>query len=303
MPFLSGPNKTKKLNLSYNFGQIDFRCKEIRRRVSLGVVEYAFWDGDPELIELVKPMFQKKIVLWSLDPHPGPVDDIRSLIEPLGVEFFENIIQEQNRCNRMCVCNFKNNLVNYSVSEIYRPKVEVFDRIYVDSKISSDIARADVFLVTSTIPFIDLYMRYNRSIFVVAAIRYPYAIDFDQNKWMSLNTRLTTLMKNKLYIVGANSYYDVEFMHFFLGIRPDYIPSFAGYTGEHYQPVLKSFLYARRTYKLDEFWNNKFEFYYKRVNSTFKIKEFKRAYKSGYEFSDLTKHLGIVHQPYQVFPF
>ena len=302
-------NRILRVNLSTTSGQagnqsrIPSRCDEIRRRVSWGIVEYVSWDGDPKLKELVKPLFKKnKLVIWSIDPHPGPLDDIRSIIEPLGVEFIEHIIQERKRCHRMCVCSLSSaqNLPQISNSEVYHPKQNVFDRIYSDPRAALDLARADGFLVACSISFIDLYSRYNRSIIIVAPIRYHYDINFDSKKWLLLNDNLGTLMSNRRNTIGANSHYDLEFMHYFLGARPDYIPGFAGYTGEHYQPTRKSFLYARRPYNLGTFWNEQFDNHFKHINATFEIEQFKILYKSGYEFADLAKHMGIVHQPYQV---
>lgn len=293
---ISRVNATQRRNLS--------RCEEIRRRVSWGLVDYAEWDGDPELMELVKPIFKKKrLVVWGLDPHPGPLDDIRSIIEPLGVEFIENIIQERDRCPRMCVCDLRGNLPKLTREEIYKPRKQAFDRIYnyTTTNASHEIERVDSFLVAQTTPFIELFMRYNRSIITVATVRYPYAINFDIKLWYSLNDKLRTLMSSHLNIVGANSIYDVEFMHYYLGARPDYIPGCAVYTGEHYQPTRKSFLYARRPYnRIGQFWNQQVNNHYKFINATFKIENLEIVYKSKYEFSDIAKHLGIVHQPYQV---
>ena len=277
------------------------RCNEIRRRVSQGIVDYSNWDGDEELLELLQPIFTKKrLVVWGLDPHPGPTDDMRSLMEPLGVEFLEHIITEPKRCNRMCVCNMSENLPSLSLSEVYRPNKEVFDKIYNDPRASVDIARADAFIIGPTVPYIELYMRYNKSVILVTSLRYNYAVDFDTTRWVQLNKMLQELLKSPKHVIGANNLYDLEFLHYFLGVRPDYVSGFAGYTGEHYQPSKKSFLYARQPYGVAKFWNEQFGKYYKLIKATFVLEQFIDVYKSDHEFIDLSKHLGIVHQPYQV---
>ena len=277
------------------------RCEEIRRRVSWGIIEYAQWDGDDELIELLQPIFTKKrLVVWGLDPHPGPADDMRSIMEPLGVEFLEHIIMEPKRCHRMCVCNMAENLPPLTLPEVYRPNKKVFDKIFNDPRASVDIARADAFIIGPIVPYIELYMRYNKSIILVTPIRYNYAVDFDPTQWFQLNNMLQELLKSRKHVIGANSLYDLEFLHYFLGVRPDYVSGFAGYTGEHYQPSKKSFLYARQPYGVAKFWNEQYAKYYRLINATFVLKQFFDVYKSGHEFIDLTKHLGIVHQPYQV---
>ena len=293
---------TTKSNSMNNQNRNRSRCEEVRRRVSWGLVDYANWDGDPELKELVRPMFKKKrFVIWSLDLHPGPLDDIRSIIEPLGVEFIEKVIHEPNRCDRMCVCDLSKNLPKLTLNEIHHPNSEVFNRVYNHPKTSLAIARSDALLVTCPIPFVELFMRYNCSIIVVAAIRYYFGYRFQPTRWAALDKLMRKLMSNPRNVISANSYYDLEIMHYYIGARPDYIPGFAVYTGEHYEPIHSSFLYAKRPYGgFFTFWDQQFNHHYRLINATFRIDHFHVLYKSGHEFSDVSKHLGIVHQPYQV---
>lgn len=278
----------------------DIQCKEIRRRVSRGVVEYANWDGDDELQELLKPIFTKKrLVIWSLDHHPAPIFDVKSLVEPLGVELIDHSIY--GHCQRMCSCDDFKSLSPLEEGDLlFKIDSRLVDRIYRDPRAAPDIARADAFLVAYSIPLIELFMRYNRSIIVVAAIRYHLWLP-EVSRWRKLNDWLRELSSQRRHVIGANSRYDVEYMHYFLGARPDYVPSFAGYTGEHYNPTRRSFLYAHRVFDdIGPYWNEQFERQYRLIGAEFHVEKLRVRYKAGYANSDLAAHLGIIHRPYQV---
>lgn len=276
------------------------RCKEIRRRISWGIVDYAKRDGDAELMELVKPIFVKKrLVVWSTDHHFGPISDIRSLIEPLGVEFIEHLPIPPKICRLMCSCDIDKERRSY-VYDTGRPGEKLYEQISKDQIAAPDIARADAFLVTCSIPIVEYFARLNRSIIAVAAIRFDFTLWIDDNKWAKLNNLIGALTPDRRHVFGANNLYDREYMHFFTGARPDYIPSFCGYTGEYYSPSINSFLYSRRPPGFPFFWTESFDREYRRIKATFKLHHIQRAYPCGHEFADLVKHLGFVHLPYEV---
>lgn len=299
---ISGPDACAS-RLSFNESEADV-CKETNRLKHWGLVDYVRWDGDPELKQLVQPLFKKKpLVVWHLDLHTGPVADIRALIGPLGVEVVEHTEFPPPKCNfPRCMCSQSEKISPYIPHNPVRPSKELYEKVATDPLAAPDIARADAFLITCTTPLVELYMRYNRSIIVAQAIRYEYTAYGDLNKWREMNERIRAIYKHRQHVIGANSLFDVEYMHYFTGVRPDYIPSFCPYTGAHYQPVRKSFLYARRhkVHQIGSFWAEQFDREYYRIRATFSITQMMDLYDCGYFFSDLAKHLGIVHLPYQV---
>ena len=266
----------------------------------MGIVDYVNWDGDAELKNLLNPIFKNKpLVIWSLDHHPSPLYDIRSLVEPLGVEFIEHSIYPQ--CQRMCSCDDFKSLspLNYN-DLLFNLNNETFERLYQDPLSASDIARADAFLVGYSLPLVELFLRYNRSIIALSTIRYNLWAK-GQLRWDQQNDQLRALSSQRRHVIGANNYYDVEYMHYFLGARPDYIPSFSGYTGEHYNPKRQSFLYSHRVFNdIGPYWKERFERQYLRIHAKFIIVGLRARYKTGYDYWDLAAHLGIVHLPYQV---
>ena len=276
------------------------QCMEVKRRVRWGIVDYVKWDGDPELQELLKPIFTKKrLVIWSLDHHPSPLYDIRSLVEPLGVEFIEHSVYHQ--CQRMCSCDDFTSLSPLHFNDLLSNLNEnMIDRLYNDPLSAPDIERADAFLVAYSYPLVELFMRYNRSTILMSTIRYNTWLP-EPSRWSQINDRLRELLPHKRNVIVANNHYDIEYMHYFLGTRPEYVPCFSGYTGEHYNPTRQSFLYSHRPFDdIGPFWTESFKLQYRRINANFIIDELRVRYKSNYDFSDLAAHLGIVQRPYQV---
>ena len=275
------------------------RCEEIRRRVSWGVVDYANWDGDPELLELVQPIFKKKrLVVWSVDHHPGPISDVRSIIEPLGVEFIEHTLYFGHRaCERFCTCGHFAGMTQFDARWILHPGNHLYDHIYRDPVAAPDIARADAFVVMYTTPLLELYQRYkNHSVILVSPARYELTYRNDFNRWRNLNNIINTLSAERRHVISANNLYDVEYMHYFLGTRPDYVPCFSGYTGSHYNPIRKEFAYARHR-SFVHGWDETFKRQYRRINATFSMNDLEFII---YDYSDLSQFLGIIHYPYQV---
>lgn len=266
------------------------------------------WDGDAELTQLLKPIFkEKKLVIWHLDNHLSPAADIRTLIEPLGVELIEHTEFTSERCAPpRCFCSTQSkNLSPQTIStRVFSPTKDLIERVARDLLAADDIARSDAFLITLTTPLIELYMRYNRSIIIADAIRYDSLSYGDWNRYHEINKHIRNLYQHRRNIIGANSLYDVEYMYYYTGVRPDYITSFCAYTGVHYEPVRKSFLYAYRRvdpgFVRSGSWSDQFVREYKHIKATFIIQHTMDIYKLGYSHSDLAHHLAIVHLPYQV---
>ena len=278
------------------------RCKEMRRRVREGLIDYARNEGDEELNKLLRPLFtKKKLVVWSLDHHIGPISDLRNLFEPLGVEFIEHTLY--HNCELMCTCDQLENTPLFNQKNILHIQSQMIKEFYNRYNNERDIVRTDAFVVTYSIPLVELYELLNRSIIVLDALRYEVTLRHDTNRWNALNERIRNLVLADVHrgrhIIGANSRYDVEYMHYFTGIKPEYIPNFCAYTGEHYNPSRHSFLYARRPLRqVGDYWYKPFENHYKKINATFQILELTKAYKN-FDFSTIASHLGVVYLPYQ----
>ena len=274
------------------------RCAKVRHRVSQGVLDYINDHGDAELQELIKPLFhKKKLVVWSLDHHIGPISDLRSLFEPLGVEFIEHTLY--HNCDLMCTCEQQKGFPIFNSHNIIYVNPDDFERFYKENKNEYDIERSHVFLVSYSMAILPLYSLFNRSVIAVASLRYERTVHSDKHRWYALNEHIRTLATHKRHVIGANSLYDKEYMRYFTGIVPDLIPSFCAYTGAHYNPTRMSYLYARRPWiPLGNTWHTRVVEHFSKIKGNFKIHDLTHIYKQ-HEYSDVAAHLGVVYVPYQ----
>ena len=288
------------------------RCARIRREVSGGVVQYALRDGDPELRALVQPLFpaqgnetwaerERRLVVWSADHHIGPISDLRSIFEPLGVEFLEHTLY--HACDVMCTCDQLHNTRVLDKDNIFRVDDQLVRRFLSAYADDADLQRADVLLVSYSFPLLEIFQHYNKSIIAIAPLRYDFPLQSQPAHWLALNDILRAMNSSPHNVLGANNLYDVEYIRYFSGLRVDYVPSFCGYTGEFYNPLRRSFLYSQRRLKLGPrlgpYWNSRFDATYKQLNASFKIENYRAKYQQ-FEYRDLATHLGIVYIPYQV---
>ena len=146
------------------------RCTEVRRRVSQGVLDFIRDYGDDELRALIAPIFtKKKLVLWSVDHHFGPVSDLRGLFEPLGVEFLEHTLY--SNCALMCTCDQLSSSPVFDATQIIYPDSDVLEQYYMEARRNPDFRRADTVLVTYTTALLQAYKRLKKSVILIETIR------------------------------------------------------------------------------------------------------------------------------------
>ena len=81
------------------------RCERVRQRLATSLAAYVqrIAPNDQSFQELLKPMFpEKHLVIWSSQANAGPLLDLRSLLEPLGVDFIEHTTGRT--CRQLCDC-------------------------------------------------------------------------------------------------------------------------------------------------------------------------------------------------------
>ena len=279
------------------------RCKEVRRRISHGLEDYARRSGDAELQALVQPVFtHKKLVVWSADHHIGPMADLRSLFEPLGVEFLEHTLYFH--CDRMCTCDQKTNTKVLDERNVLRALgSDVIERFMREHRNDYDFSRADAYLSSWSSNLLELFMRYNKSIIFHCPIRFDYPLNGQPDHSRTVIDLIQRLGTNEANVFSANSRYDAHYIKYFTGINVDYVPSFCVYTGETYHPIRKSFLLWDRRIGfnngLREYWTDHFDGYIKRSGVKIELLDVRSVYR-GIEYRDVVKHLRITHIPYQV---
>ena len=98
------------------------RCERVRQRVATSLANYVqrVAPYDDNLKELLKPMFSEKhLVVWSTQANAGPLLDLRSLLEPLGVDFIEHTVL--HNCRQLCDCNAPSKRIEAATAGLENP--------------------------------------------------------------------------------------------------------------------------------------------------------------------------------------
>ena len=269
---------------------------EIRRRISEGVFVYAKRVNDSELNSLITPIFtKKKLVVWSLDHHPGPISDIRSFFETLGVEFLEHTLYEP--CDMFCTCDQLHGFKVLGYNDLLRPISSDTTQRFLNAYLNdTDFQRSDAFLNSWSAPLFDVFVRVKRPVIYITSMRLDTAVEGDPNGWDRMSRHIQRLADNPENIIGANNRYDVEYIKYFTGRTIDYIPSFCAYTEYYYKPTRNSFLKARKIYwhLIAGYWDPRYKSHYIKINASFKLEA------GSYEPSNIAANRGVLHIPYEV---
>ena len=280
--------------------QID-RCERIGELITKGLLEYVEREGDKELRELVRPLFtHRKLVIWTSDHHSAPVLDLRSLLEPLGVEFIDHTLY--TKCRYFCHCSGKRSLRvldEDNVLSMTPTLIADFQKSY--PKNDNEIARVDAFAMFYCFSQFEMFRPYNKSIIAISALRYE-ACRKQPRRWEELNGNLSELYGSPSHVIGANNQYDKEYIGYFTGLRIELLPSFCLYSGGYYNPIHHSYLISAQrdgfSRAFSVFWDDEFKTHYRRLNATFILGPL-RGNEGKYETWDWASHFGIVNVPYQ----
>ena len=285
------------------------RCRRIKQLVAQGLLEYVLREADEELCALVRPLFtNRKLVIWTSDHHSAPVLDLRSMLEPLGVEFIDHTLFPS--CRFYCLCDGKRNLKVLTEENVLEMGPELMERFHKAYPVNnSDFARVDAFAMFHCSSQYEMFRIYNKSIISIATLRYETCRK--PRRWTELNETLSKLYGRPEHVIGTSGKYDKEYIRYFTGLKVDLVPNFCAYTGGWYNPITNNgsyLLYPQRdgfAGQFAKFWNSEFTNHYKMQNATFKLVSKQTKYTKDWvrvtthETWDLGSYLGIVNVPYQ----
>jgi hypothetical protein len=120
-------------------------------------------------------------------------------------------------------------------------------------------------------------------------VRYDLWTSDVKDRWHDWHYWFGKAVRDGRLFVSANSLYDVQYCHYFTGIKPEFIPSMCDYSGLSYTGELDTTL----------IWDARSE----RVHSLFaqsnpNIRPVRGLYPGRYDWKNIPKHKAIVHVPY-----
>jgi hypothetical protein len=194
-------------------------------------------------------LFSRKLFLFNLDLHISVIGDLR-----------------RGLANHRSV-----KLVSWSLSQhnwVFRKYLRGADPIEViDSKnwtaispamVDSFLARYrrflrsfDGFVVTYPIPFVELFLEFEKPILTVGAIRYEHPFSQKPQDWERLDENLKRLVRSEPGLMVANNQGDADYMQHFLGEHIPVVPSVCDYIQLPPQSVPTLRVFQAKSFELE----------------------------------------------------
>ncbi|ESN93039.1 hypothetical protein HELRODRAFT_165195 [Helobdella robusta] len=237
----------------------------------------------------------KSLVIWATEWHMTPIKDVENLLTPFGVKVI-NYNLDPYRCEfQRKACEARKNLKVLNPSNVLDALPKVVDKYIETYRNDAEMNSVDVVYCGYPASLCEVYVQLNKSVLVLATTRYDVG-RYTAERWRKLNDNFRILAKKPWNIFGGNNLYDARFIQYYTGIKTHHIPSMCDYTGAEYTNTKTTFLILRRR---DRGFNNifykKFEDACHLINCSAKIKLL-----GNYDYSNLAKHRGVVHVPYQI---
>jgi len=184
--------------------------------------------------------FPGKTFVWSTDMHPGPISCSVNLFEEIGgvvhaeIDFYA-VFDNRIRKKDLKVLNIDSwrGFGLEPCPKLYR------ERFYQAYKNDPEMNRVDVIICSHPAANCELYMPWAASKLLivypstrlefgrnddVVDWRKPYLHNGSDTRWLEWVQNLRLLHSHGA-IVAANNLYDVEYIKYFTGIEPEYLPS------------------------------------------------------------------------------
>ena len=233
---------------------------------------------------------------FSLSLPSSPIHDLKQLLSPLGVQFFDKSLS--SACSKTNTCYSPLRLLTRK--NAMNPSRDLAERFYRFYRDQPEMNLVDMILCFHPASMCELYMPFNRSLIIIASTRYELA-RFTSEQWQQWNRNLKIISQDPKHLIAANNRYDAEYIRYFTGINVTILPSFCQYTNNDYNPIKTEFLLTPIHRKSFEriFLESLDQSLVTHPFFNLKILPLRTLYPN-YDYSDLTHHPAIIHIPYQV---
>lgn len=241
---------------------------------------------------------EKPLLIWTTDFHIGPIHDLKTFLKPMGVRFIDKNL-DYTRCGRTRTCEGMKTLklINpHNARDLDYSWIPKFYQLYAND---TEMDSVDAFGCFHLPALCELYEPFNKSLIILSTIRYELG-RFGKERWTRWNNNLIRYAANPKNLIAANNLYDVNYIKYFTGIEPVWLPSFSSHPNVKYNRSREGFVIAHNTNP--GFFNSFIQQYTKlctEKNCTVRLGELYGWY-GNYKYSDIVAHQGIVHVPYQV---
>ena len=166
--------------------------------------------------------------LFNLDLHISVVADIAEGLRELNTDLYRWSISGHNYLTRK-LFKFPDPVGIVNQKSWMGLDENLIDRF--QDRYGAFLRRFDGFVVTYPPAFAELYRGFDRPILVVAATRYEAPYSSQPSQWKRLNSFLASQEETGRLCLVANNRGDRDYMTYYSGLFPEYVPSVCDYTG------------------------------------------------------------------------
>ena len=241
----------------------------------------------------------KPMVIWTNDLHIATTQDVRNLLEPLGVKFIDKSLTPKCKLYNSCADNLT--VIGYGNALTLHPAL--IPQFYARYKDDWQMRSVDAFVCYHPASMCELFMPFNKSMIVIASTRFELG-RFEPSRWTVWIQNLLHIARDPKNFVGANNLYDAKYIKYFTGLDVPVVPSYCGYTKGDYNPTRPGFLtFAGRLppSPYHSFFRNEYVATCLKNNCSDELQlvHFRTLYPF-FKFQDLASHKGVIFVPYQV---
>ena len=153
--------------------------------------------------------------IFTLNCNAGPVQAVRHLLEPWGVKFIDHSYSSYCKLTGTCV----KNLQALNKENCFDPPHSLIDKFYEVYKHNAHFRDVDMFLCIDPPATCELFLPFNKSLFVLVGSRYELGHS-SPAEWKMWNDKLKKIAFNHRNIVATTNTYDAEYMRHFTQISP-----------------------------------------------------------------------------------
>ena len=235
------------------------------------------------------------LTIWTQDYDLATIQDIRFLLEPLGVRFLEKSLSPY--CSMLEVCGTNLRLVNvHNGMDMPSDVANQFHAEYIKDR---ELLSADAFLCVQPPAMCELFMPFGKSLIIFVGSRYELG-RWSPERYESWNTNLKVIENDPYNMVSATNQYDIEYLRFYTKLEPTVLPHYCGYITHSYNPTETSFLiYHFKAPVFNMYFDSEFGSCTRTENISVSIKRMDGMHIDQTQES-LVKYPGIVLIPDQV---
>ena len=250
----------------------------------------------PKLVNLYT-----NVVVWSADLAINPIRAIKSLLTPLGVQFIDKSLAPD--CESIVTC--AKDLKVLTKGTALHPSSEIIQHFTDIYQNDPEMSKVTHILCAAPASVCEFYTSLKKSLIVLVNERYESGRE-DGLRWEGWNRHLSDITLDPSNVIAANNHYDVEYLRYFTGLSPEYLPPFCGYANSTYKPTRPEVLLVPTLGDNTPFMKmfmDTFNNANKRFKYNTKIGHLNAIYPYRHSLSDVTSHPAVVYVPNQVSMF